>query len=249
MADRTCSINGCNAPTVGRGWCRKHYSRWRTHGGPLAGGPEKLRGVPHCTIPDCGGRTKARGLCAKHYARLLNHGDPAVTVLRRFPADTTPDERLRLVGWTVVQRRPDMTACWEWKGRRDPRGYGRTGLGGDWTRAHRLAYTTWIGPLAAAQHVCHRCDNPTCMNPEHLFAGTSTDNLADMRAKRRDANGERKPLTTKLTDAQVAEIRAAYVGARRQQLDLAARYGVSQSHISAIVRGLARKRPTNPTPR
>lgn len=96
--------------------------------------------------------------------------------------------------WDKVEKLgPDE--CWPWKAAKDPRGYGR--IGGDRRRssgkravelAHRIAYQLEIGDVPLGLFVCHRCDNPTCCNPAHLFLGTCKDNNQDMYAKGRDAN-------------------------------------------------------------
>lgn len=197
-----------------------------------------------CAIDDCESAAYARAWCRKHYRRWQRHGDP-LTILRT-PDGATADERLRFIGWNLVQRRPDLSPCWEWKGSTNPRGYGHLGsLDGQWYDAHRLAYLTWVGPLGEDEQACHRCDNPPCINPEHLFAGTVEDNMADMSAKRRNPTGERHP-DVKLTDADVAAIRVTYTGRRGEQGRLAASYGVSLALISLIVRGRHRTRTTNP---
>ena len=85
----------------------------------------------------------------------------------------------------------------------------------------------------------HRCDNPPCCNPAHLFLGTHADNMADKAAKKRcrtgDFRGERNP-NAKLSDAQRELIREAYATKRETQAELAARFGVSQGQVSRIVR-------------
>lgn len=152
---------------------------------------------------------------------------------------------LREVGWTVIARRPGMTACWEWNGRCNAKDYGLVSVGGRDYRAHRSAYAAWVGDLAGSDQVLHACDNPPCINPEHLSIGTPDDNSADMVTKRRSCNGERK-FNAKLTDAQVAEMKAAYTGARGQQKELAALYGISPNQARFILRGLSRTQTTNP---
>lgn len=82
--------------------------------------------------------------------------------------------------------------------------------------------------------ILHSCDNPPCVNPAHLSAGTHADNIKDCVSKRRRAR--RKPRAGKLSDDQVREIRQRYAAGERQY-PLAAEYGVNQSTISDIVRG------------
>jgi DNA-binding transcriptional regulator YiaG len=82
--------------------------------------------------------------------------------------------------------------------------------------------------------VCHRCDNPPCCNPGHLWVGTQAENMADMSEKGRAARGEASP-RSKLTEAQAIEIIAARGAV--SQADLAARFGVSQAAVSLIWTG------------
>ena len=88
--------------------------------------------------------------------------------------------------WGRVDRR-GADECWPWTGLRLPWGYGSLRLRGHKSpsRAHRLMYEFKHGPIPVGQCVCHRCDNPRCVNPAHLFLGTQTDNLRDMRDKGR----------------------------------------------------------------
>jgi hypothetical protein len=81
----------------------------------------------------------------------------------------------------------DSASCWPWTGHRDARGYGRTTKRS--TTAHRVAWEVTHGEIPAGLFVCHRCDNPPCCNPAHLFLGTAGDNARDMAAKGRVRGG------------------------------------------------------------
>jgi hypothetical protein len=130
-------------------------------------------------------------------------------------------------------------ACWLWNGTQDKDGYGSYGNGkcGD-TRAHRISWRLAHGMamIPSGMCVCHSCDNPSCVNPDHLSLGTSRQNTQDAVKKRRHAFGERR--AHKLTAEQVAAIREALVNAPlRTAKRLAAEYGVSKQTISAIKTG------------
>jgi hypothetical protein len=75
--------------------------------------------------------------------------------------------------------------CWEWTAGRNEWNYGVFPIRGRNVYAHRFAYTRWVGPIPEGQKVLHRCDNPPCVNPAHLFLGTQQANVDDMYAKGR----------------------------------------------------------------
>jgi len=111
----------------------------------------------------------------------------------------------------------------EWQKTRLPSGYGRTFFRGQAEYTHRVAWITAYGEIPEGMIVLHRCDNPPCHNPEHLFLGTHADNSRDRDVKLR--NGRRK-----LTSDQVRAIRFD----PRPQTEIARSYGVDQSSISNI---------------
>lgn len=130
--------------------------------------------------------------------------------------------------WKYVAPEPN-TGCWLWTGSLLNYGYGAFSPGG---RAHRFAYSAFKGPIPEGVFVLHRCDVPSCVNPDHLFLGTRADNVADMMQKGRQPRGSRNG-SAKLTPAQVLEIFAS----TEKQAVLAARYGVVHTAISKIKRG------------
>jgi len=80
--------------------------------------------------------------------------------------------------------------CWEWIGCRTPQGYGQFMQ----QYSHRIAYELYNETNIGPYHVLHTCDNPSCVNPEHLFLGTHADNMLDMKTKGRSRNGATGPL-------------------------------------------------------
>ncbi|WP_417903626.1 HNH endonuclease signature motif containing protein [Caldimonas brevitalea] len=127
------------------------------------------------------------------------------------------------------------TQCWNWTGAACRQGYGfLKRKDGVQLRAHRVAYELYNGEIPPGWCVCHRCDNPRCVNPAHLFVGTYRDNAADMVAKGRVARrpGERNP-AARLTADQVRCIRSE-TGSHAQ---LARRFGVSPTQVGLIKRG------------
>lgn len=138
--------------------------------------------------------------------------------------------------WKSVDKTPGQGPngdCWEWQAGRLESGYGRITIGkhGE-EKAHRLSYRLNCEEIPDGLWVLHDCDNPPCCNPDHLFLGTSDDNVADMVAKRRHRFGVRHH-KAKLSDDEVRAIRSD----PRMQIDIADEYGVTQGLIGMIKRG------------
>jgi hypothetical protein len=115
--------------------------------------------------------------------------------------------------------------CWIWEGSRNAQGYGHFKYEGDVHKAHRIAYLMYVGEFPRHLVIMHRCDNPWCVNPEHLQPGTNAENTADRDAKGRKAVGEANG-KSKLTNAQCHEMRRLLnTGMARE--DVAEMFGVS----------------------
>lgn len=149
--------------------------------------------------------------------------------------------------WQKVQK--SEGGCWLWQGKPRADGYGRLQAGGKCYGAHRVSWELHFGPIPAGQLVCHRCDTPMCVRPDHLFLGTIKDNQADMVAKGRSAAGMRNWVAqnpessrgenngrAKLTETQAREIRRRCQARETIHKNLAAEYGVTPSTIGGIAR-------------
>lgn len=173
-----------------------------------------------CVVDGC---SKPRGqqkrMCFMHQYRM-----------RKFGSTENPRPGWEQRFWQKVQKGPD---CWLWTACVDRKGYGMLGKA-PIKAAHRLSYLLAYGD-PGDRHVCHRCDTPACVRPEHLFLGTDADNLADMAAKGRSAWGE-KNHHAKLTSDDVQEIRRLKRLGRLHR-DIASQFGITLSTVSDITRG------------
>ena len=116
--------------------------------------------------------------------------------------------------------------CWMWTGAKIPRGYGNFLCQRKRVYAHRYSYEIHIGPITEGLFVLHRCDQPACVNPEHLFLGTHLDNMRDMRIKGRAPS-------TKLSAEDVLQIRE--LSKTLTPAEIAMRFTVSDTAIRKIL--------------
>ena len=137
--------------------------------------------------------------------------------------------------WSRVAQ--NDVGCWWWRGNIATHGYGRIWWGGKRWRAHRLAYMLTYGQIPDGLCVLHRCDNHSCVKPEHLWLGGPAENSLDMVVKGRSVHlvGEQKG-TSKLCTREVLEIRSLRTQEWPGNLAMARRFGVSTTTIKAIVR-------------
>jgi len=156
---------------------------------------------------------------------------------------------MSIESWAGVDRKPldvrfwervDVRGedeCWPWVGSVVERGYGVLFIQGeDSVLAHRYSWTIHNGLIPDGLFVCHHCDNPPCVNPQHLFLGTNLDNIQDMVRKGRHTIGERNA-RAKLTSDQVLRVRELYSSGKYTQEELADMFKVCVSNVYQIVTG------------
>jgi len=127
--------------------------------------------------------------------------------------------------------------CWEWTGNTDKDGYGKFWINSLRRNdmAHRISYQIFIGEIPQGLWVLHKCDNPSCVNPEHLFVGTAKDNSADRDNKGRGISGERVQ-THKLIPSDIPVIKELYQKGFSQR-EIGEQFNCSQESISRLLLG------------
>lgn len=177
-----------------------------------------------CSVVGCTKSHIARGLCVAHYAKWRKYGDPLASRQQQIHG-VSLEERFR----QYVRK---SRGCWAWIGTLDANGYGRLNVKGIPVLAHRIAWTLKFGHPGNLS-VLHKCDNPACVRPDHLFLGDQADNMADMHSKGRGRQGVLRGEShgrAKLTEQQVREIRTSPESSR----EAAKRFGVSSTVIKDL---------------
>jgi hypothetical protein len=172
------------------------------------------------------------------------------TVNQRFCSSTCSNRRrlepLEIRFWRQVKKMD--SGCWVWTGV-TTNGYGQISYGGKGRRAHRVSWELHCGTIPDGLLVLHKCDNPPCVNPSHLFLGTHQDNMDDAIEKGRRPTGELHPSrlhpelmsrgedngSAKLTAEQVMAIRDRKGKAKHREI--AKEFGIARSTVSTILRG------------
>ncbi len=145
--------------------------------------------------------------------------------------------------WRFVGEKLD-NVCWEWQGNKNSRGYGIITDGKNKTTvyAHRISYEIHCSSIPSGMCILHKCDNPSCVNPDHLFLGTYKDNMVDMVSKGRmvSQKGELNNMS-KLTNHDVKMIKQYYTTKEKTIKELSIFFDVNIRHIYRIIGGERRK--------
>lgn len=149
----------------------------------------------------------------------------------RRPKKMTVEERF----WEKVDIR-DASECWEWLASKRNGGYGQFSVAGKTLRANRIAYEFFYGPFDESLFVLHKCDNPGCVNPAHLFLGSHRDNMRDMVEKERAASGEAHK-KAELSTKDVLAIVELYNSGKHTHASIAELYTVEAPAIYKILNG------------
>ena len=189
-----------------------------------------------CCIEGCDREEYSKGMCSVHYNRAREGRNMAAPV-RQVLRGLSDADRIRAK--VLVTE----SGCWEWQASRTPLGYGQMRFQGTRELAHRASWVVFKGPIPADESaygtlgVLHRCDNPPCVNPDHLFLGDQSSNTLDSISKnrwnpdaRRGCKGEAHGRAV-VTEDIVREIRAS----TETPLQCAARYGLSIGAVRHIL--------------
>lgn len=170
------------------------------------------------------------------------NGNTIISIMRRYKVNRGTIRRVLFAnGVQLREIRPNThesflkcitinpeNNCWEWTAGLNGKGYGQMRINGRTTLAHRYTYKHFVGNTKGF-YVCHKCDNPKCCNPEHLFLGTYLDNLNDMWNKGRGGR--------KLLPADIPVIKELANVKKLNQREIGEKYGVARSTIASLLRG------------
>lgn len=234
--ERVCAVEGCKNQVKARGYCDKHYNQLRRNG-ELERKICRHNEISICVIDGCEERAVAMGFCKSHYKRWYDTGSPHESDLQR------PLKTKKMIGLSLKERlekfskKDEETGCIEWIGSHDVDGYGQTEYKGKNYRTHRLAYKIYIGSIPKGKIVCHHCDNPSCINTDHLYVGTYKDNAHDrMKRGRSNIKTGEESSASKLTRARAIELIQRRKNGERSET-LAEDYGITIWTVNDIMKG------------
>lgn len=175
-----------------------------------------------CSIDGCKKFTgvfgTARGYCGMHYRRWRIHGDPHTRLFSTYRPQPVPVEQ-RFAKCYVID---SVTGCWNWIAAKGGGGYGKITVNARSRVASRVSWEMNKGNIPKGLLVCHKCDNRACVNPDHLFLGTTSENAIDAAVKQRKR--------AKLSEEKVRFIRAS----DEPHSVLGRRFGVSPVSIAHV---------------
>lgn len=190
-----------------------------------------------CKHPECSRKSVAKGCCDRHYRRILKNGS-MYEHGGRVVHSGNDEERFH------KKYEKKANGCWLWQGGTRPNSkgtlYGRHHLSsGKAIGAHRYSYILKRGEIDKGAYICHKCDTPLCVNPDHLFMSDHAGNMKDMVLKGRSSKirGQHKYWRASLTNKDAENIRVEYRSAKTSYSKLAEKYHVSVSVIGRIIRG------------
>lgn len=221
-----CIVEGCDKKPVGNGLCRTHYQRKYVHGDEnfLKHQPRAAQ----CSMDGCGNKVHAKNYCKKHYNRWKTHGDAGYVDINSHK-EIPLQERL----FAQIEKMPN--GCWEWRGGCDKKtGYGKIRINSKSNFIHRVMYELYNGEIAEGMFICHKCDNPPCCNPDHLFQGTHADNMRDKTKKGRQSKGERNG-AARLTWEDVCKARELYETGNYTIRQIAEMYNYSEGTMWEVL--------------
>jgi hypothetical protein len=177
--------------------------------------------VRTCSIEGCGKKYVGLGYCSKHYTRLKRYGDPL------YPGKQGGGFKARKIDFKLDNGCFIITSH-----KLNADGYAETMIRGVTKKVHRHVYEQCFGKIPDGLVVRHKCDNPSCVNPDHLETGTHKDNVKDMISRNRQAKGSRKHFS-KLTESDVLEIRTSLARGLTNR-EIANKFSIDESIISEI---------------
>jgi hypothetical protein len=198
-----------------------------------------------CQVHSCSKSVFAKGFCRSHYKCFNRIGKP---VADRLTIHGSIEKK-----FAIRSQNRNENGCWIWSGSKDPDGYGNIRDGQKMKRAHRVSWELHNGPIPSGVHILHKCNNPSCVNPEHLKLGNHTENMQDRKANGRPWHSDNhkelmrekmkgRAITwgaklsealKKLTPEQCLDI-LSRTAKGEKAINLAAEFGVHRTTISKI---------------